>query len=256
MKARSCFILVPGLCLVLAACKEEKAGASAGPSSVGSVPSGLDVPVLKIEPGDYWTYQVRIEIPAGVTGEQAAAVDTTHQRTRTFLGKTPFLPGSPDVDCFEVIAPNSPPTREFVNIHDDRVELRGEWMMKTAESRPIVFPSPVVFFKAGLQAGDTLPMPAVGAPGSNAVSQRACAIIGREECVVPAGTFPSVRMLMNGLDGKIETRRTIWFSPGTGIVKEERIRYAEGKVIVRDTHELSAKGHKALSERPQAPGPE
>ncbi|MFD0894927.1 hypothetical protein KBB96_04070 [Luteolibacter ambystomatis] len=252
MNPRSIFILVPVLGLLLASCKEEQA---APPAVVA--PSGMDLPVLKIEPGDYWSYRVRIEIPAGVTGDQAAAVDSTHQRTRTFLGKTPFIPGSPDVDCFEVIAPNSPPMREFVNIFEDRVELRGDWAMKNAESRPIVLPTPVVFFKAGLQAGDTLPMPTgVGVPGSEAVRQRVCAVIGREECVVPAGSFPSVRMLMNGLDGKIETRRTIWFSPGTGIVKEERIRYAEGKVIVKETHELAEKGHKALTERPKAPGPE
>ncbi|MGC4015996.1 MAG: hypothetical protein QM755_15935 [Luteolibacter sp.] len=257
MNTRQCLALVSGLCLLSTSCKQEEKGASENAvTSTNLTPTGMDIPVLKIEPGDYWSYRVRVEIPAGVTGEQAASVDTTHERVRTFLGKMPLVEGSPEADCFEVVAPNTPPTREFVNIHEDRVELRGELMMKNAESRPIVFPVPVVFFKAGLQAGDTLPMPTVGAPGSTAVSQRSCAIIGREDCVVPAGTFPSVRMLMNGLDGKIETRRTLWFAPGTGIVKEERIRYAEGKVIVKETHELASKGHKALSERPKAPGPE
>lgn len=251
MNSRSSFALIPVLGLLLASCKEKQV-----PPPLVGTPTGMDLPVLKVEPGDYLTYRVRVEIPAGVTGDQAAAVDTTHERTRTFLGKTLFVAGSPDVDCFEVIAPGSPVTREFVNIFDDRVELRGELMMRNAESRPIVFPKPVVYFKAGLQAGDSLPMPTVGAPGSNAVSQRTCAIIGREDCELPAGKFPTVRMLMNGLDGKIETRRTIWFAPGIGEVKEERVRYAEGKVIVKETHELIAKGHRPLAERPKVPGPE
>ncbi|BCU78450.1 hypothetical protein [Luteolibacter sp. LG18] len=237
-------------CLLVSCKKEEQPGVQ-----VVSAPSALDIPILKVEPGDFWTYQVRIEIPAGVTGEQAAAVDTTHERTRTYLGKVPFVKGAPEVECFEVVAPNSPPTREYVNILDDRIELRGELLLKDADSRPIVFPSPVVFVKAGLQAGDSIQLPSIAVPGTGAMAPRSCAIIGREDCVVPAGSFPSVRMLMHGVDGKIESRRTIWFSPGNGIVKEERVRYAEGKVIVKESHELAKKGHRALTERPAVPEP-
>ena len=36
---------------------------------------------------------------------------------------------------------------------------------------------------------------------------------------------------MTGTDGKIESRRTLWFSPANGIVREERVRYSEGHVI-------------------------
>jgi hypothetical protein len=47
--------------------------------------------------------------------------------------------------------------------------------------------------------------------------------------MVPSGTFPSIRLLMLGMDGDLELRRTIGFSPGTGIVREEKTRYRRGK---------------------------
>lgn len=228
------------LCAVLASCDSKL------PPPVGAktFAAAADTPILKISPGDFWSYEVRVEIPAGVTGREAAAVDVTHTRVRTFLGKVPFLEGEPQADCFEVVTPGSAPTREFVMIWDDRVELLGEMLMKGPESRPIVFPKPIVFIRAGLRAGDTIDLPALTFEGSGMVAPRSCRVIGREEVQVPAGSFQAIRLLMGAMDGKIETRRLLWFSPGVGIVREERVRYAEGRIIVRETHVLSATGHR------------
>lgn len=231
------------LCLpvvLLVSCDSE----TVAPMTARTFAEAADTPLLRISAGDFWTYEVRVEIPAGVTGREAASVDVSHSRTRTFLGKTPFLEGEPAVDCFEVTTPGSPATREFVAIWDDRVELLGEMMMKGPESRPIVFPEPIMFIRAGLRAGDTIEIPALTFEGSGMVAPRSCRVIGREEIQVPAGTFQAIRLMMGSVDGKIETRRLLWFSPGVGIVREERVRYAEGRIIVRETHVLSEMGHK------------
>jgi hypothetical protein len=206
--------------------------------------AAADTPILRISAGDFWKYQVRVEIPAGVTGREAAAVDVTHSRVRTYLGRVPFVAGEPEAECFEVTTPGSATTREFVTIWDDRIELLGEMLMKSQESRPIVFPKPILFIRAGLRAGDTIEMPALTFEGSGMVAPRSCRVIGREEIDVPAGKFQAVRLLMGSIDGMIETRRLLWFSPGVGIVREERVRYAGGRIIVRETHVLADMGHK------------
>lgn len=218
---------------------------SKAPPPVGaqSFAAAADTPILKIAVGDFWKYEVRVEIPAGVTGREAAAVDVSHQRLRTYLGKVPLIEGESEADCFEVSTPGSPAIREFVAIWDDRVELLGEMLMKGPESRPIIFPKPIVFVRAGLRAGDSIEMPALAFEGTGMVAPRSCRVIGREEIEVPAGKFQTIRMLMGAVDGKIETRRLIWFSPGCGIVREERVRYADGRIIVRETHVLTETGH-------------
>jgi len=228
------------LCAVLVSCD------SRTPPVDGALvfAAAADTPILKIAPGDFWEYEVRDQIPAGVTGREAAEVDVTHRRVRTFLGRAPFVAGEPDAECFEVVTPGGPPTREFVAIWEDRVELLGEMLMKGPESRPIVFPKPIVFIRAGLRAGDNIDLPSLTFEGSGMVAPRSCAVIGREEIQVPAGTFQAIRLLMGAMDGKIETRRLLWFSPGVGIVREERVRYAEGRIIVRETHVLVETGHK------------
>ncbi len=45
-------------------------------------------------------------------------------------------------------------------------------------------------------------------------------------------------MLMTGNDGQFEVRRTTWFSPHIGIVKEEKTRYVGETLIFRETTEL------------------
>lgn len=240
MKADRVIILMGLAGWLLVSCDSK----TPAPVEARTFAAAADTPILRISAGDFWKYQVRVEIPAGVTGREAAAVDVTHTRTRKFLGKVPFIEGEPEAECFEVTTLGSAPTREFVAIWDDRIELLGEMLMKGQESRPIVFPKPILFIRAGLRAGDNIEIPSLTFEGSGMVAPRSCRVIGREEIEVTAGKFQAVRLLMGSIDGKIETRRLLWFSPGVGIVREERVRYADGRIIVRETHELSETGHR------------
>ncbi len=189
------------------------------------------MPVTK---GDTWDYQVHLEIPADVTSQGAAEVDENHLRTRTYLGKISPAAGLPEVDCLEVTVPGSPPEREFVDIYDDKILMRGSMIMRPETTRPMWLDHPVPFVIAGMKAGTESPEIQV-AGGS---LSRTTHVIVREDVTVPAGTFPSIRLLMTGMDGDLELRRTIWFSPGTGIVREEKTRYRKGKLIFRETQQL------------------
>jgi len=67
---------------------------------------------------------------------------------------------------------------------------------------------------------------------------RGTRVIGREKVKVPAGEFDAVRLQMFGSDGKVSLRKTYWFAPGKGIVREEKIREVDGKPVMIETEEL------------------
>lgn len=197
-------------------------------------PAQADIPLLPVQPGDRWVYQVRLEIPEGVSSAGAASVETKYHRTRIYLGKRSAAAGLPETDCFEVEVPGSPKEREFVEIHDDRILMRGSLIVRRESTQPMWLDPPVPFVIAGMRAGTS--MPELRTAGGGLI--RRCEVIAREEVEVPAGRFGCIRILMTGNDGGQEMRRTIWFAPGTGIVREEKTRYRRAKLILRESQEL------------------
>lgn len=195
-----------------------------------------DIPILPLTKGDRWTYSVRLEIPDGVTSPGASEIDSKHILTRTYIGKIIPAIGLPEVDCFEVAAPAMPIEREFVEIYPDRILMRGSMLMRPETTHPMWLDHAVPFVFAGMKPGTESPkIEAVGGALS-----RKTQVVARESITVPAGTYPAIRLLMTGMDGDLELRRTIWFTPGIGIVREEKVRYRHGKLIFRETQELTA----------------
>lgn len=238
MKAAVVLTLSVTLGIFLSAC--DKPAESAPNSARTPDAAASDIPLLPVTQGDTWIYEVLLQIPANITSPGAAEVDNKHSRTRTYLGKISPAEGLPAVDCFEVVAPVSPTEREFVEIHPDRILMRGSMILRPETTRPLWFEHPVPFVVAGMKAGTVSPQ--IHAAGGSL--SRQTQVVGRENVTVPAGTFPAIRLLMTGMDGDLELRRTLWFSPGTGIVREEKTRYRLGKLIFRENQQL-AKVHRA-----------
>jgi len=220
-------ILVLCLCGFLTQCEKQVAPKIDPPAS--------DIPIITVRPGDKWHYQVRTRIPAGVTAPGSAEVDVTHERIRHFIGKVVPAEGLPEVDCFEVTTPGSPVEREFVEIHEDRILMRGSLIMRPEATRPIWLEPAVPFIIAGMQAGENLPeVEAVG--GSRT---RTTKVMAREEITVAAGTFQTIRLLMTGVDGSVKLKRYIWFAPGHGLIREEKSRYLNGTLLLEERVELT-----------------
>lgn len=196
--------------------------------------SAADLPLLPAAPGDAWIYQVRLRIPSGVTSATAAEVDVTYQGTRTFLGKVSAGAGLPEAGCFEVHVPGSPREREFVDIFPNHILMRGSLVMRSETSRPLWLEQPETFVAAGMKAGDSL-LDFVSTDGGII---RRTKVIGREEVTVPGGSFRCIRLLTTGSDGELDLRRSMWFAPGTGIIREEKARYRRDRLVLREVHEL------------------
>jgi hypothetical protein len=193
-----------------------------------------DMPILPVSRGDTWVYEVDLEIPEDVTSAGAAEVRTKYRRTRKYLGKIAAADGLPETDCFEVTVTGSPDEREFVEIRDDRILTRGSLLMRPETTKPLWLDPPVPFVIAGMQGGDSLP----GLRTADGSLSRKTEVIAREQITVPAGNFSCIRLLTTGSDGDLELKRTIWFAPGKGIIREEKKRTRGGRTVFHETHEL------------------
>ncbi len=234
MKTQIPLIFFPLLVLTTGSCDKPKTPPRAPLAEQAAESLRQDIPLLPVTKGDFWEYAVRLEIPPGISSPGAAEVDENFRRTRNYLGKISPASGLPEVDCFEVLVPGFPAEREFVEIRDDSILMRGSMIMRPETTQPMWLAHPVPFVIAGMKAGTESPDVAA----QNGSLTRKTRVVAREILKVPAGEFPTIRLLITGMDGEIELRRTVWFAPGTGIIREEKTRYRGGKVIFRENQEL------------------
>lgn len=233
MNSRFLKVLMVILAMAGVACNRAP---DANPGGKKSSLAEQDTPLLAATPGDRWTYRVDLLIPAGATSPGSAEVEQRYERVRRFLGKVSPAKGLPEVDGFEVEVRGFPTEREFVDILPDAILMRGSLILREETTLPLWLSQPVPFVTAGLSAGDELPD--VSAPDGNLTRQTR--VVAREEITVPAGDFSCIRLLTTGMDGQIELRRTVWFSPGTGIIREEKTRHRAGKLLFSETQQLSS----------------
>jgi len=225
---------IPFIILACLASCEKKVKPEMKKETVSDELKHADTPILPIKKGDYWKYKVRVEIPAGITSEGSSAVEIETEKTRTFLGKVEVSENHPPTDAFDVVVPGQPVGRELVEIKEDRILMRGSSQPETLGSKPIWMEPAIAFVVAGMRPGQQITPFSI----QEGASKRSMKVIAREAVVVPAGSYPAIRLLMTGNDGQFEVRRTTWFAPRIGIVKEEKTRYAGDKLIFRETTEL------------------
>jgi hypothetical protein len=115
-----------------------------------------DTPLLPVKVGDYWKYQVSVEIPAGITSPGASGVETEMEKVRTYIGKVSLGNDLPDVDAFDVTVPGESLERELVEITDSAILLRGTAHPEILDSPAKWLDPPVPFVFAGMRAGNKM----------------------------------------------------------------------------------------------------
>jgi hypothetical protein len=193
-----------------------------------------DMPLLTPKEGDTWRYRVALTNPKD--SRTGALVEAEYEMTRVFVGEREVMGKS--YPCFELRSADGPVVREFVEIEEDRILLRGQGIRleNGGTGAAMVFDSPVLFVRAGLSGGESLPLMELS---KEPLVRRMIRVIAREKVEVPAGVFTdSIRMQMVGVDGGIGLRHTFWFVPGTGLVKEEIVRETKDALLLRERREL------------------
>jgi hypothetical protein len=110
-------------------------------------------------------------------------------------------------------------------------------VLRPETTKPMWLETPVPFVIAGMQAGDVIP--ALNTPDAGLTRQTE--VLARETITVPAGTYQCIHLLTTGSDGDLLLARSVWFSPGHGIIREEKTRLRGGHEIFRESQELMAR---------------
>ncbi len=228
------FAIVIFLLTFLSSCGKKKATTVNVVSESKQDLQSPDVPILTLTSGDWWNYKVSVELDPELAKQAPDAVDPEYEKKRTYLGKTSPGEGLPEVDTFEITISGQSIEKEFVEIYDDRIMMRGSIRTDLPNLRPMWMNQPIPFVLAGIRPGVEMG-PLITNEG---YSTRIIKVVARETIKVPAGEFPCIRLLMVGKDGEFGVQRTTWFSPGIGIVKEEKSRYAMDQLVYTESTNL------------------
>jgi hypothetical protein len=192
-----------------------------------------DTPLLSVQKGDTWVYAVKLNIPAGVNQQNPEEVNREYEMTRTYIGTHKPSPELKEAQCFDVVIPGSPTLKEFVEIRDEVISLLGS-LVETEPVRLIWFQQPIPFLIAGMKPGTAFPE--MKTETESIV--RNTDVIAREDITVPAGTFSCIRLLTTGHDSGVDIRKSLWYAPQKGIIREEISRYVGDKLLYREIQEL------------------
>jgi hypothetical protein len=224
------------ICLfpLLFSCEKKQAPVEENASKVQFNLREADIPIFPLRTGDWWKYQVTVEVPKGLTEKDAKETRTEFEKMRAYLGKISPKEGRPEVDTFEIAISGKAIERELVEIYEDRVMMRGSVRLEESGEKLQWLEKAIPFVVAGMRPGVEMRPLSI----HDGASTRVTKVIARETIEVPAGKFLCIRLLMTGNDGEVEIRRTTWFSPGIGIVKEEKLRYAAGHLLLSEITNL------------------
>jgi hypothetical protein len=101
----------------------------------------------------------------------------------------------------------------------------------------------VMLVRAGVMPGESLPPLQIKDPRTGIEVIRTIQVVGRETVTAAGRDFATIRILMTGKEGKdsnLEMRKTIWFVPRYGIVREEKARYINDTLMLKETMELKS----------------
>jgi len=202
-----------------------------------------DTPLLPLTVGDHWIYQVKLHVPENAQSPGSPAINQNFERKRTYKGKVKPAGDHPETDCFEIEASGSPIEREFLEITDEEVRMRGSEIVGAAQQSPFWLDPAVMLVRAGVMPGESLAPLKIKDPRTGIEVTRSIQVVGRETVTLVGRDFATIRILMTGKEGKdssMELRKTIWFVPRYGIVKEEKARYINDTLMLKETTELKS----------------
>lgn len=244
MKSAPSFITCGLLSLALFACKGkpgEGSGQNAGGEAPASAENASDVPLLALKKGDWLAYRVDVLVPEGAKSPGSAEETRKYLRVRTYEGKSKPQQAKIPTDTFLVTSSNKLADYEYLEIAPDLITIRSSELAGIATA-PFWLDPPCLLVRSGVKGGEIFPKYITKDPKSGAVIQRVVQVIGREKIELIGKEFDCTRMTVSGADGGMEMRRSIWFAPGTGIVKDERTNYFEQKLLYREVQTLIAMG--------------
>ena len=206
-------------------------------------------PIWKPVVGDSWTYKVVVEVlegtelPEGVEGQKVEKIDgkirVTYTQTHVYQGLKTIKEDSPEVHAFYVSNGKQLEEIEYMNITGNAVDAAGSKKEggKPKEVMPLSKSIPLV--RSDWKGGEAFPfmMDAV-VEGQKIRLVRKFKVLGWETLETEAGKFKALHVQVTGLNGPMEIKRSYWFTPGKGFIKEVKKYYLADKTVFTQTRVL------------------
>lgn len=219
--------------------------------NVSANPGTIWEPVV----GDSWIYQVVVEVregtklPEGVDGQKVENLDgkvrASYVQTNVYKGVKPMREGGPDAHVFHVFNGGQLQEIQYMNITDEAVEALGA---KQEGKRPrgvMPLSKPIPLVMAEWKGGEAFPFMMDHVAGDQKVRMvRKFRVLGWEGLETRAGKFKALHVQVTGVNGAMELKRSYWFAPGKGFIKEVKKYYLGDSVVFSQTRVLEKMGRK------------
>ncbi|MFK7911286.1 MAG: hypothetical protein AB8F34_11900 [Akkermansiaceae bacterium] len=210
-----------------------------------------DKPIWKPAVGDSWSYRVAVtvqegtELPKDIPGQKIEKFDgktrATYLQEMVYRGLQP-LGEAKDGEAvttghaFTISVGGTLVETQFNAISDTAIDALGV-QPAGKELKPLSKPIPLV--GSGWKGGEAFPfMMEFPVDGKNVRMVRKFKVIGWETLETKAGKFKALHVQVTGLNGQMEIKRSYWFTPGTGFIKEVKKYYVGERTILTQTRVL------------------
>lgn len=206
-------------------------------------------PIWKPAVGDTWTYKVVVEVlegtelPTGIEGQKVEKIDgkvrATYTQTHVYQGLKTIKEGSPETHAFYVSNGKELAEIEYMNITDVAVEAVGSKKEGKTPEDGVPLSKAIPLIRSDWKGGEAFPfmMDAV-VNGQKIRLVRKFKVLGWETLETEAGKFKALHVQVTGLNGPMELKRSYWFTPGKGFIKEVKKYYLADKTVFTQTRVL------------------
>ncbi|BDS08259.1 hypothetical protein NT6N_32990 [Oceaniferula spumae] len=214
-----------------------------------------DKPIWRPNVGDSWTYEVTVEVQQGselpddVEGQKIEKLDgkvrATFKQTNVYKGLQPISKEGPELHAFYLSNGKRLEEIQYMKITDTSVEAMGVKPegKKPQPVRPLSKAIPLVM--SDWKGGEAFPfMMDHVANGQKMRMARKFKVLGWETLETKAGKFQAIHVQVTGTNGPVELKRSYWFTPGKGFIKEVKKYYAGEKTVFTQTRVLEKMEHK------------
>lgn len=216
-----------------------------------------DPPIWKPVAGDSWTYKVVVEVqegtelPAGVQGQKLEKVDgkvrASYQQTSVYRGLKKMTDQSEEAHAFYVSNGQQLEEIEYMNITHDAVEALGSKQEGKNPKDVMPLSKAIPLVRSEWKGGEAFPFIMDTVVGEQRIRLvRKFKVLGWETLETGAGKFKALHVQVTGLNGPMEIKRSYWFAPGVGFIKEVKKYYIGDKTVFTQTRVLEKTGKTAV----------
>lgn len=203
--------------------------------------------------GDSWTYRVVVEVqegselPEGVDGQKVEKLDgkvrATYTQTNVYQGLKLMKEDLPKAHAFYVSAGKQLMEIEYMNITKNTLEAAGSKKEGKEPKDVIPLSKSIPLIHSGWKGGEAFPFMMDVVVGKQKVRMvRKFKVLGWETLETKAGKFKALHVQVTGLNGPMEIKRSYWFTPQTGFIKEVKKYYLGDKTVFTQTRVLEKLG--------------